>query len=149
MLPEGFDRDQFIEALRQKHARILPPDILFAIDDGWLPLVAKALDQIEKALDKHGMTSRAQVKQIKEKLGDLRVYVRPRRESYRITKALAADLAAISDSLTRKSLKTCELCGDPGELGNFDGLYQTLCQRHADQRLKWIAGGRHGEPFNE
>jgi hypothetical protein len=149
MLPDNFDREEFIARLREKHVRILMPDIVFAIDDGWLPLVAKALADIEKSLDKHSMTARAQVKQIKEKLGDLRVYVRPRRESYKFTKALAADLSEISNRTISKSLKTCELCGDKGALGNFGGLYQTLCQRHGDHRLKWIAGGRQGDPFNE
>ncbi|MGO8034975.1 hypothetical protein [Rhizobium leguminosarum] len=149
MLPDNFDREEFIARLREKHIRILMPDIVFAIEDGWLPLVAKALADIEKVLDKHSMTSRSQVRQIKEKLGDLRVYVRPRRESYKLTKALAADLVEISNRTITKSLKTCELCGDPGELGNFDGYHQTLCEKHASRRLKWIAGGRVGDPFDD
>jgi len=149
MLPEGFDREEFIVRLREKHVRILLPDITFSVEDGWLPLVAKALGDIEKVLDKHSMTSRSQVRQIKEKLGDLRIYVRPRRESYRFTKALAADLDDIRDRSVRKSLKTCEICGDVGELGNFAGYYQTLCKRHADRRLKWIADGRMGDPFDD
>ncbi|ARQ58927.1 hypothetical protein Kim5_CH02884 [Rhizobium sp. Kim5] len=149
MLPPDFDRDHFISQLREKHARILLADIVFAVENGWLPLIADGLAQIEKVLERHSFIGRGQVKQIKEKLGDLRIYVRPRRESYRFTKALAADLMAISDQTIRKSLKTCELCGDPGELGNFDGYYQTLCTKHADQRLKWIANGRNGDPFHD
>ncbi|NKM65341.1 hypothetical protein GFL58_30970 [Rhizobium leguminosarum bv. viciae] len=149
MLPEGFVRETFITGLRQKHARILPQDIAFSVENGWLPLIAESLDQIEHALDRHGWIAKASVRQIKEKLGDLRIYVRPRRESASFPKALSAELAVIRDRYTKKSVETCEICGDHGELGNFDGYQQTLCPRHADQRRAWVAGGRKGDLFND
>ncbi|ARQ56937.1 hypothetical protein Kim5_CH00830 [Rhizobium sp. Kim5] len=149
MLPEGFDRDQFIAGLREKHARILPPDIVFSVENGWLPLIADSLRDIERVLEKHGWIGRAGVRQIKEKLGDLRIYVKPNFESYSFPKALQNDLAKVREAFGERSIVTCEICADPGSVGNFDGYYQCLCPRHASQRLKWIAGGRNGDPFHD
>ncbi|MBY3363787.1 hypothetical protein [Rhizobium laguerreae] len=149
MLPEGFVRETFITGLRQKHARILPQDIAFSVENGWLPLIAESLDQIDHALDRHGWIAKASVRQIKEKLGDLRIYVRPRRESASFPKALSEELSVIRDSYTSRSIVTCEICGDVGQLDNFDAYYQTLCRKHADQRRAWVASGRKGDPFND
>lgn len=149
MLPKNFDRDQLIEQLRQKHVRILPPDIIFAVESGWLPLIADSLRDIERVLEKHGWIGRARVRQIKEKLGDLRIYVRPVSEDDSYHSALADELALIRNEIAERSVATCEICGDPGTLENFDGYYQTLCNAHAGQRRVWIAGGRKGDPFHE
>ncbi|TAY50968.1 hypothetical protein [Rhizobium leguminosarum] len=149
MLPENFDRETYIAGLREKHGRILPQDIAFSVENGWLPLIAESLQEIEQALDRHAWIGRATIRQIKEKLGDLRIYVRPRRESYHFSKALGDDLAVIRDRYMSTSIKTCEICGDAGELGNFDGYCQTLCGKHAEQRRAWIANGRKGDPFND
>ncbi|MBX5164764.1 hypothetical protein [Rhizobium sp. NZLR4b] len=149
MLPTDFDRDTFIQQLREKRSRILPDDIVFSVENGWLPLIAESLQQIEEALDRYGWIEKASIRQIKEKLGDLRIYVRPRRESASFPEALANELSIIRNSYTRRSVKTCEICGDAGELGNFEGYYQTLCPRHANHRRAWIAGGRQGDPFDD
>ncbi|MGO4566092.1 hypothetical protein AB4Z52_13675 [Rhizobium sp. 2YAF20] len=149
MLPESFERNAYIAGLHEKHARILPPDIAFAVDDGWLQLIADSLQEIEACLERHDWIAKATVRQIKEKLGDLRIYVRPRRASASFPKALQADLFEVQKRFTGKSIETCEQCGDPGKLDNFDGYLQTLCERHSDQRRAWIAGGRKGDPFHD
>jgi hypothetical protein len=149
MLPEGFNRETYIAGLREKHGRILPSDIAFAVENGWLPLIAESLQEIEQALDRHGWIAKANVRQIKEKLGDLRIYVRPRWESASFPKALADELAIIRNNVTDRSIVTCEICGDAGKLDNFDGYYQALCDRHAEQRRAWIANGRKGDPFHD
>ncbi|MEY9198411.1 hypothetical protein ABIA16_003527 [Sinorhizobium fredii] len=146
MLPDNFDRDLYIAAMRVRHVRILPPEVDFAVENGWLPLIAASLQAIETCLEKHGWTAKAKVKQIKEKFGGLRIYVRPKNMSAHFPKALATDLLAIRDQAESRSMKTCELCGDPGKLDNFGGYYQTLCTRHADERRAWIAAGRPGTP---
>lgn len=148
-LPKGSDRDEFINRLREKHSRILPPTVDFAIEDGWLPLISDSLDKIEKALDRHGWIGKCEVRQIKEKLGDLRIYVRPRRASASFPKSLLEELATIRHGYTSASVETCEICGGDGEIGNFAGYYQTLCPRHSEQRRQWIARGREGELFHD
>ncbi|WP_172717270.1 hypothetical protein [Neorhizobium sp. T6_25] len=129
--------------------RILAPGIEFGVEDGWLPLIADALGKIELALEIHGWTKKTVVKQIKEKLGELRIYVRPRRESASYPNALVADLEIIRNLVTQGSRLTCEICGEPGRIDSFAGYYQCLCERHADQRRAWIAGGRKGDVFND
>lgn len=146
MLPDDFSRHLFIAELRVRHARILPPDIVFAIEDGWLPLIAESLDEFERCLEKHGWLGRAVIKQIKEKFGGLRIYVRPKNASAHFPKMLAAAMLTICDQAESRSMQTCELCGDPGKLDNFGGYYQTLCTRHADERRAWIAAGKPGTP---
>ncbi|MGO7583401.1 hypothetical protein [Rhizobium leguminosarum] len=149
MLPEGFNRETYIAGLREKHGRILPSDIAFAVENGWLPLISQSLSEIEACLEKHGWIGRASVRQIKEKLGDLRIYVRPRRESASFPKALADELSVIRNRIMSTSVETCEICGDAGQLDNFDSYLQTLCGKHAEQRRAWIANGRKGDPFND
>ncbi|TAW65402.1 hypothetical protein ELI15_14000 [Rhizobium ruizarguesonis] len=147
-LPEGFDRDAFIAQLRVKHMRILAPGIEFAVEDGWLPLIADSLHKIELSLELHGWAKKAVVKQIKEKMGDLRIYVRPRRESASYPDALVRDLEIIRNLVTQGSRLTCEICSDPGRIDSFAGYFQCLCPRHAEQRRGWIAGGRKGDIFD-
>jgi hypothetical protein len=149
MLPEGFDRDAFIAGLRANHARILPSDIVFSVENGWLPLIAESLEQIEATLEGHGWIKKANIRQIKEKLGSLRISVRPRRESASYPKALQEELFPILNTTTAKSVQTCELCGDSGETGNFAGYLQTLCPKHSEQRRAWIVRGREGDVFHD
>lgn len=148
-LPKNFDREAFIARLRARHARILPPNIVFAVDDGWLQIIELFLDRIEDGLERHGWIDKADIRQIKEKFGELRIYVRPVDEGEAYPDALADELTAIRMMSAGESLQTCEICGDLGEPGNFGGYYQTLCPRHAEQRRAWLAGGRKGDPFHD
>lgn len=146
MLPENFDRDLYIAELRARYARILPPEVDFAVEDGWLPLIAASLQAVEACLEEHGWIGKGTVRQIKEKLGDLRIYVKPKNASAHFPEALQRELIAIYDKTVDRSLKTCELCGDPGTLDNFAGYWQTLCSKHSSERRAWIAAGRPGTP---
>lgn len=149
MLAPDFDRDQFIADLRSKHARILPADIVFNVENGWLPLVSEGLAEIEAALDVHGSVQTATIQQIKEKFGELRIYVEPSREGHQFSKELAAELAEIRIRSRNASMVTCEICGDAGEIDSFDGYYQCLCLTHAGQRRAWICRGRIGDIFHD
>lgn len=60
------------------------------------------------------------VDQVKEKFGTLRFYCPGNDMIYRFT-SLAEGLSAI----------TCELCGQPGRLGQHHGWYSTRCPLHA------------------
>lgn len=149
MLPDTFDRDAFIADLRFKHSRILLPNLPMSVEveDGWLPLLDDTLTEIEACLEKHRWIGRASIVRVKEKFGGLRIYVRPNNASIHIPKMLQIELTDIRDEAERRSMQTCELCGDPAEVGNYDGYYQSLCQRHSHERLGWLAAGRPGNPF--
>jgi hypothetical protein len=149
MLPTDFDRDEFIAGLRTEYARILPPDIVFSVENGWLPLIGYRLDDLEKILTKHSWIGRAVVRQIKEKFGELRIYVRPVDVDDSYPDPLAAKLEAWRQVVSGTSQDTCEICGDVGEPGDFGGHHQTLCSRHAEQRREWVAGGRKGDIFHD
>ena len=61
-----------------------------------------------------------EVLQVKEKFGGLRFYVNCRRnEAIRQRIGIAAD----------ESFRTCEVCGQPGELRE-DSFIKTLCDEH-------------------
>ncbi|MBX5160431.1 hypothetical protein HJB89_25435 [Rhizobium sp. NZLR8] len=149
MLPKNFDRETFIAQLRQEHSRILPPHVEFAVEDGWLQLIADRLRDAETILEKHGWINRAGIRQIKEKFGELRIYIRPRTEDESYPDELAAEMEGLRRVVADNSAYTCEICGDLGEIGNFGGYYQCLCPRHADQRRAWIARGREGDIFHD
>ena len=149
MLPSDFDREEFIARLRVAHARILPTTVEFSVENGWLLLIADRLRDAETILSKHGWIDRAVIKQIKEKFGELRIYIRPRVEDEAYPDELAAEMEGLRRVVSDNSAYTCEICGDDGEIGNFGGYYQALCPKHADQRRQWIARGRTGDLFHE
>lgn len=66
------------------------------------------------------------VLQVKEKLGGLRFYVG----------AASDDLHHAIETAESKSFTLCEQCGDPGELRKGGGWWQTLCDRHAQDRVR-------------
>lgn len=148
-LPEGFDREEFISRLRSEHARILPATVVFEVENGWLQLIADRLRDAETILEKHDWTDRVAVRQIKEKFGELRIYIRPRGEDESYSEELAAEMEGLRRVTADNSAVTCEICGDDAEIGNFAGFYQCLCPKHTEQRRAWIAGGRKGDLFHD
>ncbi len=64
------------------------------------------------------------VLQVKEKFGGLRFYVG----------GASDDLYDAIEEAESKSFTLCEKCGDPGELRKGRGWWQTLCDRHAQER---------------
>mgnify|MGYP007004401002 CR=1 FL=1 len=90
----------------------------FAVDTGWFPLIKDLIDDlIELGWDK-------QVCQVKEKFGGLRFYINY--GSDEIFKRISE-----SENL---SYKTCETCGQVGELRTDIGWYTTLCDEHYTEK---------------
>lgn len=137
--------DQEIEAriaeIKERHAAIVPAGMIFAVSEGWLGLIDDGLGKIEKYLRDVGWIDRAEVRQIKEKFGELRIYVRPK-EGHEWSDEVATGLAVIRDEITRTSARTCEVCGRPGEIVVVDHYHQCLCSDHHAKRLKWVSDGR-------
>ena len=80
--------------------------------DGWYAVIDRLLTAIETA----GLAESANIVQIKQKFGGLRVYGLPH------TEALQA-LVTIAEEEARR---TCERCGEPGEL-RPKGWFEVRC----------------------
>jgi hypothetical protein len=66
MLPKDFDRDNFISGLRERHARILPPNLPLSVENGWLRVVDEMLHWIARVADNHNLIHATRIAQIKE-----------------------------------------------------------------------------------
>ena len=90
----------------------------FAVDTGWFPLIKDLIeDLIELGWNK-------QVCQVKEKFGGLRFYINS--GSNEIYKRIS--------EAEKLSYKTCETCGQVGELRTDIGWYITLCDEHYTEK---------------
>jgi hypothetical protein len=88
------------------------------IDDvgpGWLPIVADALGKM-LAIDPE-----LEVRQIKQKLGGLRIYYS---SGYR------KEVQSVVGQAERLCATTCEICGRRGGLCRSNGWIRTLCDAH-------------------
>jgi hypothetical protein len=88
------------------------------IDDigpGWLPIIADALGKM-LAIDPE-----LEVRQIKQKLGGLRIYYRS---------GYWEELQAVVGEAERLCATTCEICGRRGGLCRSNGWIRTLCDAH-------------------
>lgn len=93
----------------------------FECGDGWLGLIDGTLDLIQRhSID---LDVDIRLRQVKEKFGELRIYSQG------------------GDNLTREifdiaelvSGKTCEICGQPGQLCNRQGWMQVRCNDHIQE----------------
>ena len=88
------------------------------VSDGWLPIIAELQEKLN--------TLPLRVVQIKEKFGQLRVYV-DWQEKPTLDQS-EAFLKAVEIAQYRCS-NTCEVCGEPGKLIH-NGWYSTRCKEH-------------------
>jgi hypothetical protein len=104
--------------------------------DGWVNLLWKLCEDIEKILDKpenDRLREHFYIDQIKEKFAGLRFYVSGSDD----------EIDTLIDRAEYDSYHTCEECGEPGK-PREGGWYRTLCDKHAEERgqmkvweLKW------------
>ncbi len=88
----------------------------FRCDDGWYDIIYELFERLEPLvakLDESGPSF--EVRQVKEKFGTLRFYVNRRND----------EIEAAIDSALERASRTCELCGNPGNLE--ERLWKTLC----------------------
>jgi hypothetical protein len=94
----------------------IPP---YECGKGWSPLINKAVEGIQKEVSTWPDTQDFYITQIKEKFGGLRIYL----------SAYNDRLDAIVRAACEEARKTCELCGEPGVLGEEGRWLQTLCEK--------------------
>jgi hypothetical protein len=102
----------------------------FRCDDGWYELIYSLCERLEPMVAALGdRASDFQIVQVKEKFGGLRFYV----------DGSNAEIEEAIDSASELSILTCEVCGNPGSLGqDATGWWKTLCAscRKTDQK-RW------------
>ena len=89
----------------------------FECSEGWYPLIYETLDKIQAIVDRDNLD--LEITQIKEKFGELRIY----------TSGYTDEIEDIIQEATKKSLKTCEVCGEPGKLVEIHGWWMTRCEK--------------------
>lgn len=99
---------------------------LFGIEceAGWYQLLIPILEYIVKYNSEHE-DSKISITQIKEKYGELRVYVDHG----------TSELFDMIEDATDKSLEICEVCGKPGKLRDIRGWLYTRCDECAKKLL--------------
>ena len=98
-----------------------------AVGDGWFGIIDELATEIERFCADTG-TPLPTVRQVKEKLGTLRIYVSGAND----------DVRALIERAVERSAVTCEACGAPGRLRRRPGWMRTLCDEHAVQ--PWSRG---------
>ena len=89
--------------------------------DGWYNLIHDLCQEITDFYNSKGEdASKIAMHQIKEKFGGLRFY----------TGGMLNDAFEIINKYEAKSFKTCEVCGDDGNLCINGSWYRTLCEKH-------------------
>ncbi|WNZ85163.1 MbcA/ParS/Xre antitoxin family protein [Pseudomonas sp. P108] len=94
----------------------------FECNDGWADLIEASLRLIRQRTERRALD--VKVTQVKEKLGQLRIYHRGGDESI----GAAFDIAELVSGCV------CELCGKPGEVINLEGWLLARCGKHRERQ---------------
>jgi len=123
-------------ALQDKYEFLRPQDIMhglmafgFECGNGWLGILEELFSKIDEVV-KRDKIKDFQVIQVKEKFGDLRVYVYGGNE----------EIAKLISDAEEQSIKTCEKCGFSGELQKIGRWYTTLCDKCKKKKLEGKEG---------
>lgn len=103
----------------------------YSIDPGWLKIYADLFAAVDAALTETEKPHFSWI-QLKEKLGGMRAYHSVDREACgdAVADAIRAKVRPLVEAAEIAALKTCHICGEPGELRRT-GYMQTLCDAHA------------------
>ena len=94
-----------------------------SLPPGWMPIYIDAARSMEKIAKSMGYSF--SVAQVKQKFGELRVYI----ESLEKNETAHSALCTVLQSAGSLCAKTCEYCGRPGELGG-DTWIRVTCGAH-------------------
>lgn len=120
--------------LKAKYPRLIPERFGFQCEIGWLSILDRYFAVIDRELPR-GVDY--PLRQVKEKLGGLRVYDHcaatsgstPIREAHALAEA--------------RSFHTCEYCGRPGIWSDRRGYLTTVCEDHS------VRDGYRAEPCED
>lgn len=98
----------------------------FMCDKGWYPLLEELLDKIQAIIDSNPDWNDFELTEVKEKYGELRVYC-----NY-----YPDEIWDLIEEYRKRSLKTCEVCGEKGTLKEKHKWYKTLCDKCYEEWMK-------------
>ena len=144
--------DENVASIRERYADLFDPAntdtdwaYLITVGPGWWPLVEEYCQKSHELLREHGEIDRWYIRQIKEKFGELRIYVRP--APYErpdvdgfmewidpidppAPTPVEELIGIIREQIVGRANLTCEECGQPGGLRVLNGWYRTCCDQH-------------------
>lgn len=132
---------QRVAEIRERHSSVVPRDMRFEVDAGWLPLIDETLGRLGDFLKLEGAIGIVRVRQVKEKLGALRIYARPDHGRSWPDSTSRGTRAILFEAQDRSAL-LCEVCGHPGQIEIIDYYHQCLCPRHASRKREWAVAGK-------
>ncbi|MCZ7890465.1 hypothetical protein O9X99_02125 [Agrobacterium salinitolerans] len=143
--------DQYVAYIRERYSDLFDPTnteqdwrYLITVGPGWWPLVEEYCEQAQSILRDHDQINSWYIRQVKEKFGELRIYIRAAVEGLNAdwysetvhdfdppqptpVQELLSDLRS---QIVERANRTCEECGEPGGLHVIDGWYRTCCDKH-------------------
>lgn len=96
--------------------------------DGWYQIIDDLCAKIQEHVTKMKKTHRKfsiEATQVKEKMGGLRFYLNYS-DDY---------IDNLVEEATKKSYKTCDVCGADGHCASYRRWYMTLCKTHSDEYI--------------
>lgn len=143
--------DEYVEYIRTRFSDLFDPAYteeswryLITIGPGWWPIFTDYCEQVSAVLKHHGEVGKWFVRQVKEKMGELRIYMRPAPHEQPDVGSInwfddinlpepspsQEMLSIIREQIVSRANLTCEECGEPGGLRVLDGWYSTCCTNH-------------------
>lgn len=121
------------EELKAKYTRLIPDGFRFECFEGWVGILDEYFSVVDRVLPPVAVY---ELRQVKEKLGALRIYSRSDGVDDYYERAVShARMLAEA-----RSYHVCELCGRPGRWSNRRGYLTTVCEEHA------VRDGYRAEP---
>ncbi len=134
--------NEYVAYIRERFSDLFDPantsqdwQYLITIGPGWRPLVEEYCEKSQALLREHGEIGRWYIRQVKEKMGELRIYVRPsayeRLDIDPPQPTLVTELLSdLRSEIVERANITCEECGNVGGLRVINGWYRTCCDQH-------------------
>ncbi|MCZ8158291.1 MAG: hypothetical protein O9256_00100 [Rhizobiaceae bacterium] len=141
--------DDYVAYIRERFSDLFNPSnadedwrYLITINQGWWPLLTDFCEQLEGVLKHHGETRKWYVRQVKEKFGELRIYVRPAPYERPDVDGfmewvddidppeptpVAEMIGIIKEQVIGRAAHICEECGERGEMRVVEGWYGVCC----------------------
>lgn len=121
------------DELKVKFPRLLRTGLLFECHEGWIGILDRYFTVIDREMPKDAVY---EIRQVKEKLGTLRIYDSSYFEPLSSVRAVT-DAHRLAEA---RSYHTCEYCGRPGVWSDRLGYLTTVSSDHA------VRDGYRAEP---